>query len=150
MHIFTRTDELLESKETDLGASDWLLIEQTRIDSFAEATGDLQWIHTDPERARTGPFGTTIAHGYLTLSLIPVLVAQVYRVEGAKMIVNYGLDRVRFLSPVAVNSRLRARPFLANVDVTDTGAQVKLRTTIEIEGSEKPACISETISRIYF
>jgi acyl dehydratase len=150
MRVFTGLDDLLQAQGTLLGASEWLTIEQERIDRFAEATGDHQWIHVDPERAAAGPFGATIAHGYLTLSLLPYFAAQNYRIDGARMSVNYGLNKVRFISPVHVGSRLRGVTELAEVGVLDTGAQLVFRTTIELEGSQKPACVAETLSRQYF
>jgi acyl dehydratase len=132
-----------------LGSSDWLSVDQKRIDQFADATGDHQWIHVDPERAKDGPFGTTIAHGFLTLSLIPIFTPQVFRVENVKMGVNYGLNKVRFTSPVPVNSRLRASYELASVDDVAGGVQVASTVTVELEGSERPACVAETLVRYY-
>ncbi|WP_031088026.1 MaoC family dehydratase [Streptomyces sp. NRRL WC-3549] len=148
--IFTSAQELREAVGEELGHSDWLEIEQQRIDRFAEATGDHQWIHVDPERAAAGPFGTTIAHGYLTLSLLPALVPQVLRVEGAKMGINYGTDKVRFPSPVPVGSRLRATAVLKNVEEAGGGVQVTALVTVEREGGDKPVCVAESVSRYYF
>ena len=150
MRIFLSLDEIKAAAGTDLGVSDWLEIDQQRVDRFAEATGDHQWIHVDPRRAASGPFGTTIAHGYLTLSLIPYFAVQNYRIEGGRMSVNYGLDKVRFITPVPVGSRLRGRTELVTVDELESGAQLSFRTTIEIEGVERPACVAETLSRQYF
>jgi acyl dehydratase len=133
-----------------LGTSSWVTIEQDRIDRFAEATGDHQWIHVDPERAKDGPFGSTIAHGFLTLSLIPALGWEVYTIEGARLSVNYGLNRLRFITPVKVGSRVRAHLVLAAVDeVAGDALQVATTVTIELEGAEKPAAVAETLARIY-
>ncbi|MEU6745916.1 MaoC family dehydratase [Spirillospora sp. NPDC046719] len=150
MRVFRSIDDLRGAQGDVLGTSDWLMIDQGRVDGFAEATGDHQWIHVDPERAASGPFGGTIAHGYLTLSLLPYFASQNYRIEGARMSVNYGLNKVRFVSPVRVGSRLRGTTELLEVADLDTGAQLRFRTTIELEGSEKPACVAETLSRQYF
>jgi acyl dehydratase len=136
-----------EAEGQHLGFSSWLEITQERIDTFAEATGDHQWIHTDVERARTGPFGTTIAHGYLTLSLASYLLPQIVKYQGFNHAVNYGLDRVRFLAPVKVGARIRAGAQLAEVTEIGTGVQVKVIITIEIEGEEKPACVIESLGR---
>ncbi len=133
-----------------LGYSDWLEITQERVNTFADATGDHQWIHVDPERAKDGPFGGTIAHGYLTLSLGPVLMPSILSVSGVKMGVNYGADKVRFLSPVKVGSRIRLGAELSKLDeLPGNGAQVYMTFTFEIEGSEKPACVAEIIFRYY-
>ena len=143
-------DQLRASVGAELGVSDWLLIDQDRIDKFAEATGDLQWIHTDPERAKEGPFGTTIAHGYLTLSLLPVLASGLVEVEGVQMSVNYGVNKVRFPAPVPVGSRVRARSELIELTDVTGGVQLVTRVTIEREGGEKPVCVAEAVSRLYF
>jgi acyl dehydratase len=129
----------------ELGTSDWLEIDQDRVDRFADATGDHQWIHVDVERAASGPFGGTIAHGYLTLSLIPFLGAQVFSLEtpGAKL--NYGVNKVRFPHPVRVGSRLRSHVVMGEVTDLPAGKQLVLRHTIEIEGEAKPACVAETV-----
>ncbi|MFF0449149.1 MaoC family dehydratase [Streptomyces sp. NPDC004609] len=148
--IFTSAEELRAGVGERLGHSDWLEVDQKRIDLFADATGDHQWIHVDPERAAGGPFGTTIAHGYLTLSLLPSLVPQVMRVEGMKMGINYGTNKVRFPAPVPVDSRLRASVTLQDVAETGGGVQVTALVTIEREGGEKPVCVAETLSRYYF
>ncbi len=148
--IFTSADDLKAAVGEQLGLSDWLEIDQKRIDLFAEATGDDQWIHVDPEKAADGPFGTTIAHGYLTLSLLPVLVPQVMRVEGMKMGVNYGTNKVRFPSPVPVGSRLRATAVLKEVTEAGGGVQVTAAVTVEREGGDKPVCVAEPVSRYYF
>jgi acyl dehydratase len=136
-----------EREGSHLGYSDWLEITQERVDQFAEATGDFQWIHVDPERAKDGPFGTTIAHGYLTLSLASMLLPQIVRYEGFAMAVNYGLDKVRFPSPVRVGARIRAGAQVAEVSEVGTGVQVKTLVTIEVEGSDKPACVIESLAR---
>ncbi len=129
-----------------LGHSGWLRVTQKEIDLFAEATGDHQWIHVDPEKAANGPYGKTIAHGYLTLSLVPILVQQIYRVTGLSMQVNYGVDKLRFPAPVPVDSRIRAGAELVKVDRTNNDARATVRVTVEVEGSQKPACVVETIA----
>ncbi|MBU7599819.1 MaoC family dehydratase [Streptomyces sp. P38-E01] len=148
---FGSAAELQDAVGGELGPGDWLEVDQQRVDLFAEATGDHQWIHVDPARAAEGPFGTTIAHGYLTLSLLPYLVPQVLRVENARMGVNYGVNKVRFPAPVPVGSRVRARVRIADVSETaDGGVQVTTRVTVEREGGEKPVCVAESVSRYYF
>ncbi|MFF5567470.1 MaoC family dehydratase [Streptomyces sp. NPDC012623] len=147
---FTSAADLLAGVGVRLGHSGWLEIDQKRIDLFAEATGDEQWIHVDPERAAAGPFGTTIAHGYLTLSLLPVLMPEVLRVENVRMAVNYGTNKVRFPSPVPVGSRLRASAVLQDAVEAGGGVQVTALVTVEREGGEKPACVAESVSRYYF
>ncbi|WP_405733167.1 MaoC family dehydratase [Streptomyces sp. NBC_01537] len=146
---FASLDELRAAVGEELGTSDWLEVDQKRIDLFAEATGDHQWIHVDPEKAATGPFGTTIAHGYLTLSLIPQFTFTLLKVEGVKMGVNYGVNKVRFPSPVPVGSRLRASSRLAEVTEVPGGAQIVTVVTIEREGGDKPVCVAETVARYY-
>ena len=133
----------------DIGASDWVAIEQARIDLFAQATGDHQWIHTDPVRAATGPFGATVAHGFLTLSLVPLLFESGFAIDDVKMGVNYGLNRVRFMSPVRVGGRVRGQFKLLGYEPLEGGAQLTVQVTIELEGSPKPACVAETVSRRY-
>jgi acyl dehydratase len=142
-------DELSTHVGEHLGYSDYRVVTQDQVDRFADATGDHQWIHVDPERAAAGPFGGTIAHGYLTLSLIPVLVGSLLRVGGVSMGVNYGSNRVRFTSPVRVGSEVRAGATLASVDVVAGGVQVALEVTVEVRGQEKPACVAETLTRFY-
>jgi acyl dehydratase len=133
-----------------LGYSDWMEITQERIDQFADATGDHQWIHVDPERAKDGPFGTTIAHGYLTLSLGPALAPSVFRTSGFSMGVNYGCGKVRFPSPVPVGSKLRLGVEVKSVDVTGEGqCQATYLYTFEVEGASKPSCVAEVIVRMY-
>ncbi len=133
----------------ELGVSDWVVVDQARIDQFAQATGDLQWIHTDPARAAAGPFGATVAHGFLTLSLLPVLFDTGFQVADVKMGINYGLNRVRFVAPVRVGSRLRGRFKLLAYEMLEGGAQLVVEATVELEGSAKPACVAETVSRRY-
>jgi acyl dehydratase len=130
-----------------LGTSDWLEIEQGRIDRFADATGDHQWIHVDTERAKDGPFGATIAHGFLTLALLPPLLNQLYRVDDVRMAVNYGLDKVRFMAPVPVGSRIRLTARVLAVTPLDGAVQATFESTFEIEGSEKPAAVVHSIVR---
>ncbi|MEC3993252.1 MaoC family dehydratase [Actinacidiphila sp. DG2A-62] len=147
--VFASLDELRSAVGEQLGWTDWVEIDQKRVDLFAEATGDHQWIHVDPERAAKGPFGTTIAHGYLTLSLIPSLTPQLFHVEGVTMGVNYGVNKVRFPSTVPVGSRLRATAVIAEVSEAGGGVQLVTRVTIEREGGEKPVCVAETVARFY-
>lgn len=129
-----------------LGFGDWRQVTQKEIDLFAEATGDHQWIHVDPEKAAAGPYGKTIAHGYLTLSLVPILVQQIYRVTGLAMQVNYGSDKLRFPAPVPVDSRIRAGAELLKVERNDKGGRATVRVTVEVEGSDRPACVVDTIA----
>lgn len=143
-------DQLRASVGAEPGVSEWLLIDQERVDRFAEATGDRQWIHTDPERAKDGPFGGTIAHGFLTLSLLPALGEGLLAVEGVKMGVNYGLNKVRFPAPLPVGSRVRSRTELIEVADVAGGVQLVARVTVEREGGDKPVCVAETVSRLYF
>lgn len=138
---------LLDAVGTELGTSDWLEITQERIDQFADATGDHQWIHVDPARAAEGPFGATIAHGYLTLSLASLFLPQVIRVHGVSMGINYGCNKVRFPSPVRCGSRVRGTGVLTAVEEIPGGVQSTVTVTIEIEGETKPACVAETVSR---
>ena len=150
MRVFENPEELAKAVGTELGASEWLTIDQDRINLFADATGDHQWIHVDPEKAAHGPFGGTIAHGFLTLSLIPVLVQDVYRVDGVRMGVNYGLNKVRFVTPVPVGSKVRAVLTLASVtEAPGGGFQIASTVVIEIDGVEKPAAVAETLVRVY-
>ena len=132
-----------------VGRSDWLEITQDRVDGFADATGDHQWIHVDPERAKAGPFGGPIAHGYLTLSLVSYFLPRVWRVDGFAMGVNYGLERLRFPAPVPSGSRIRATVEVKSVDDVGGGWwQVTQGWTVEVEGSEKPACVAESVGRV--
>ncbi|MET9605824.1 MaoC family dehydratase [Streptomyces sp. NPDC006512] len=148
--IFTSAEELRAGIGEQLGPSGWLEVDQKRIDLFADATGDHQWIHVDPERAASGPFGSTIAHGYLTLSLLPSLVPQIMLVEGMRMGINYGVDKVRFPATVPVGSRLRATAVITSVTEAGGGVQVAATVTVEREGGEKPVCVAESVSRYYF
>lgn len=132
-----------------LGYSSWQLVDQDMINRFADATGDHQWIHLDAERAKAGPFGTTIAHGYLTLSLVPVCTADIVRVDGGSLVVNYGLNKVRFPAPVPSGSRVRMGAQISQVEAVRGGFQVTLGATFEIEGSDKPACVAEIVFRYY-
>jgi acyl dehydratase len=146
--VFQRPEDLEQAVGRPLGHSEWLEITQDRIDRFAEATGDHQWIHVDPERARNGPFGRCIAHGYLTQSLVNFFLPQILRVDGISMGINYGADRLRFPAPVPVGSRVRGSAELLEVQrVADGAIQAKLRVTVEIEGSERPGCVIDTIAR---
>ena len=147
MKVFQNIEEFAGAAGADLGTSGWVQIDQDRIDRFADATGDHQWIHTDRQAAAAGPFGQTIAHGFLTLSLLPVLLHQLYSVEGATMAVNYGLGKVRFISPVPSGSKIRATAKVAEVTQLPGAVHGTLHTTIEIDGSEKPAAVVESIVR---
>ena len=143
---FSGLEQLEIAVGTHLGFSGWHSITQERIDRFAEATGDAQWIHTDPVRAASGPFGSTIAHGYLSLALIPMMMGEIYRVDGISMGVNYGSNRVRFPAAVPVDSRLRAGAELVAIELRPVGAQVTLLVTVEREGGDKPVCIAELLA----
>lgn len=146
--VFESPVDLLSAVGQSLGASEWMTIEQERIDQFADATGDRQWIHVDPTRAKDGPFGTTIAHGYLTLSLVNALLPQILVVKNVSMGVNYGTDRVRFPAPVPVGSRIRAVGEVVKAEeVKGSAIQATVRVTVEIEGSDRPGCVVDTISR---
>ena len=148
MRTFGSVEELVGLKGQPIGFSEWVTVTQEAVNLFADATGDHQWIHVDPERAAQGPFGTTIAHGYLTLSLLPRLMHTIYRVDGLKMAVNYGLNKVRFPSPVPVGSRVRAQTGVVDVTNLGDGAyQVTLSTTVEVDGAAKPACVAESVVR---
>ncbi|WP_443076024.1 MaoC family dehydratase [Streptomyces sp. NBC_01716] len=149
MRIFDGLTDLAGSEGEDLGASDWILVDQRRIDGFADVTGDHQWIHVDPARAASGPFGRTIAHGYLTLSLLAELTTRLYRVDNVSFAVNYGLDRVRFITPVIEGSRVRATARLAQVGRVDSAVQLKLESVIEIEGSARPAAVVTSLARYF-
>jgi acyl dehydratase len=145
-HVFRSVDDLTAAVGTHLGFSDWLTVDQHRIDTFADATGDHQWIHVDPERAAAGPFGTTIAHGFLTLSLVPHLLRDLVDYPAWPVRINYGSDRVRFIAPVPVDSPVRAGAELVEVRPSGTGTQVALSVTVEIAGSEKPALVAQTLT----
>ena len=147
--VFAAPDDLLGAVGQHLGHSDWIPVDQARIDLFAEATGDDQWIHIDPEAAAAGPFGATIAHGYLTLALTNMMLPQIVRVEGISMGINYGVNRVRFPQPVLTGSWLRGSATLTSADELPGGAGVQtvITITVEIEGQAKPACVVESVSR---
>ena len=161
MQVFTSLDQLKDAVGVELGYSDWLEISQGRIDQFAETTGDHQWIHVDPERAASGPFGGTIAHGWLTASILPVLTQQIYRVE-AKMAVNYGLNKLRFPAPVPVGASIRASSTFKEISDVGHGGQERsdpgmssavqllTATTIHIRDADKPALVAETVGRYYW
>ena len=149
--VFSDADELEAAVGEHLGHSDWVLVDQARIDAFADATGDHQWIHVDPERAASGPFGSTVAHGYLTLSLVPVLVSSLVEYAGWQVKINYGSDKVRFPKPVPVDSSVRAGVEVAAVTRVSSGLQVAMRVTVEIRRpdgqiAEKPALVAETLT----
>jgi len=150
VRTFHSAEEITAAAGEELGTSDWLNVDQERIDRFADATGDHQWIHVDREKAAAGPFGGTIAHGYLTLALLPQFAWQICTVEGAAMAVNYGANKVRFINPVKVDSRLRSSARLSEVTDVAGGLQLVVVQTVEIEGQDKPACVAETVSRVYF
>ena len=147
MKHFAHLHDLQSLVGQEIGVSDWLLVDQRRIDQFAEATGDHQWIHVDPVRAADGPFGKTIAHGFLTLSLVPEMFATAFVVDDVRMGVNYGLNRVRFTAPVPSDSRVRGHFVLKSYEPIDGGAQLAVEVRVELEGSSKPACVAETLSR---
>ena len=149
MKTFEKLTDMQSLVGQELGDSEWISIEQPRIDQFAQATGDHQWIHIDPVRAAAGPFGATIAHGFLTLSLLPEMTASAITISDVRMGVNYGLNRVRFTAPVLVGSRLRGRFKLLSFDPIEGGAQLTIEVSIQREGSAKPVCIAESISRRY-
>jgi len=144
---FNGLAELIAAEGDQLGPTEWLDITQDRVNLFADATDDHQWIHIDPERAAGGPFGGTIAHGLLTLSLIPHFTHQLYSVDNVAMAINYGYNRVRFITPVRVGAKLRARAEIVSVTQLNSAVQATLSTTVEIEGSEKPAAVAESIVR---
>jgi acyl dehydratase len=146
---FDNPQALLQAVGQHLGYSDWLLIEQERINLFADATGDHQWIHVDPARAADGPFGKTIAHGYLTLSLANLFLPEIMQVNNISMGVNYGCEKVRFPAPVPVGSRVRGGGEVISAEEVKGGVQVVVRITIEIDGSDRPACVIDTISRFF-
>lgn len=146
MRTFEGAAGLAEAVGTHLGYSDWHIVTQEQIDAFAHATGDHQWIHVDPVRASKGPFGTTVAHGYLTLSLVPLLIWQVYEVRGVEMGVNYGAEKLRFPAPVPVDSRVRAGVDLLSVVPMGSGHKVNALVTVERAGGDKPVCVVETVS----
>jgi acyl dehydratase len=146
MRTFANLAEFVAAKGDSLGFSEWHKITQEQVNAFADATGDHQWIHVDVERAASGPFGGTIAHGYLTVSLLPVLSMEIFRVENLTMGINYGLDRVRFPSPVLSGSSIRAEATLTDVRQTHLGSLASIRMRVEIDGQDKAACVADTLS----
>jgi len=149
MKTFEKISDLQNLVGQELGVSEWMTITQEQVNKFAEATGDHQWIHVDPERAKAGPFGAPIAHGFLTLSLLPEMTASAFRVKETRMGVNYGLNKVRFPAPVPVGSRLRGRFKLTEYIPLEGGAQMTVECTMEREGSDKPVCVAESLARRY-
>lgn len=149
MRKFESLEALAACLGQEVGTSEWVTITQQQVDEFAEATGDRQWIHVDPVRAAAGPFGTTIAHGFLTLSLLPQMAESAIELGGVRMGVNYGLNKVRFPAPVPVGSRLRGRFKLTAFEPIEGGAQITMEVTMEREGSAKPVCVAESLSRRY-
>lgn len=149
MRTFDSLDDLAAAVGQTLGPGPWQRIDQGRVDLFADATDDHQWIHLDPQRAATGPYGGTIAHGYLTLSLLPALVGRLHRVRGVRMGVNYGLNRVRFPAPVRVGTAVRAVASIAEVSPVAGGVQLVTAVTVECDAGGKPVCVAETVSRLY-
>lgn len=147
MRRFARLDELQALVGQELGCSDWLQVDQARIDHFARATGDEQWIHTDPARAAAGPYGATVAHGFLTLSLVPAMFATAFEVADVTLGINYGLNRVRFPAPLPAGSRVRGHFVLREWQTLPGGAQLTVEVRMEREGSTKPVCVAESISR---
>jgi acyl dehydratase len=147
MKIFGGLDEFVAAEGSELGPTDWMEIQQDRVNMFADATGDHQWIHVDVEKAAGGPFGGTIAHGLLTLSLLPHFMHELYAVDNVAMAINYGLNKVRFITPVRVGAKVRARSQIAKVDKLDSAVQATMVTTIEIDGADKPAAVVESIIR---
>lgn len=143
MKIFNGIDEFRQAAGTHLGYSDWHTVTQNQVDLFAAATGDRQWIHVDPEAAAKGPFGAPIAHGFLTLSLLPVLADQIWRIDGLEMGINYGCNKIRFPSVVKVDDRVRAGAELTAAAALPAGTQVTITVTVEVEGGTKPACVAE-------
>ena len=149
MKVFPRLADLQELTGQSLGLSDWILVEQARIDAFAAATEDHQWIHTDPVRASGGPFGTTVGHGFLTLSLLPAFIGSAFALGDVCLMINYGLNRVRFTAPVPVGSRLRAQFSLLAWEALKEGVQLTVEATVEREGATKPVCIAESLLRCH-
>lgn len=147
--VFARPQDLIGAEGTQLGPTDWLAIDQARVDGFAEVTEDRQWIHVDVERAKAGPFGGTIAHGYLTMSLVNHFLPQLIEVRGFTHAVNVGADRLRFLNPVRVGARIRGRGEIISVEDVKGALQSVVRVTVEIDGQDKPACLVDTISRYF-
>ena len=150
MRTFTSADELVAAAGQDLGTSGWHTVTQDQIKAFADATGDHQWIHLDAQRAAAGPFGTTIAHGFLTLSLVSMLAREVYEVRGARMVVNYGVNRVRFPAPLPSGSDVRAQVTIAEVTVAGDRTQVVSHVTVTARDADKPCCVADTVALFYF
>ncbi len=149
--VLTGKDELLSSVGRELGVSDWYEVTQENVNLFADATGDHQWIHVDPEKAKAGPFGGTIAHGYFTLALAPMLSREVMTVDGVRMGINYGSNKVRYPSAVKVGEKLRLRVLLAAAEAVEpNGVQATYNFTFEVEGDQKPGCVAEVVTRYYF
>ena len=149
MTTFEHLEDLRSLVGETIGASDWIVVDQPRIDLFAQATGDHQWIHVDPARAAAGPYGTTIAHGFLTLSLLPEMFASAFTVADTRLGVNYGLNRVRFPAPVPAGSRLRGQFRLLAYEPIEGGAQLTVEVRVEREGADKPVCVAESLTRRY-
>lgn len=149
MRMFEKLEDLTPQVGQEIGVSEWIAVDQPRIQAFADATEDQQWIHTDPRRAADGPFGTTIAHGFLTLSLLPRFYETAFRVGEVRMGINYGLDRVRFPAPVPAGSRLRGRFVLKRLEAIEGGVQMMVEVTVESEAGGKPVCIAESLTRQY-
>ena len=147
--VFDSRAEIVAAVGTPLGESEWVEVDQSRIDTFAEATEDRQWIHVDAERAKSGPFGQTIAHGFLTLSLLPHFAREIFSVPSARLVVNYGLNRVRFVTPVRVGARVRASSVLQAASDVGEAMELVVATVVAIDGEERPALVAETISRYY-
>ncbi|MDI1462504.1 MaoC family dehydratase [Catellatospora sp. KI3] len=150
MRVFTSPDDLAAAIGEEIGPGPWHRIEQQRVDAFATATGDDQWIHIDPARAAQGPFGGTIAHGYLTLSLLPLLVRDLYRFDGVAMAVNYGLNKVRFPAPVRVGASVRLSARFLSVEPVTGGVQLAAQMTMATDAGDKPCCVAETLTRLHF
>ena len=147
--VFETPNDMLGTEGQTLGTSEWMEIDQDRVNMFADATGDHQWIHVDKEMAEQSPFGTTIAHGFLTLSLLPMLMKETYTINKVAMGINYGCNKVRFINPVNVGSRVRGTSEVVSVEEAGGGIQLVVKATIEIEGEEKPACVAETVTRLF-
>jgi len=147
--IIEKPSDLMGKEGLKVGPSEWMIMSQERVNTFADATGDHQWIHVDVERAKSGPFGCTIAHGYLTLSLAAKMMPEILEIKGLSMGINYGTDKVRFLNPVKVGAKVRGHGEFLDIKEVTGGYQSTLRVTIEIEGEDKPACVVDTISRYY-
>ncbi|BBX35853.1 ZbpA protein [Mycolicibacterium mageritense DSM 44476 = CIP 104973] len=147
MKVFSGLDEFVAAQGSELGPTEWMEVTQDRVNLFADATDDHQWIHVDPEKAAGGPFGGTIAHGLLTLSLLPHFTHQMYRVDNIAMAINYGYNKVRFITPVRVGAKIRARAQVSDVARLDGAVQATMTVTVEIDGSDKPAAVAESIVR---